>query len=249
VRPLGAVVCAGGASAHAGARPWGSFVKGQPGVYAPPASSKPEDVVVFLYTSGTTGFPKGAMCTHAGLLSNVVAEGALYGMGAEDVFGCVLAMFDTFALLDTGRLPLCLGATVAIGEPEDTESLLRLVEQHQVTFLATMPAQLTEMACGEFARPYDTSSLRMVQTGGAPLATEVWRKFRARSGLPILEGYGCSEASSTVTVMPPEGPYKPASVGKVMPNQEVRIVDDEGDDLPPGAEGEVVVRGPNVFAG
>src|SRR5439155_537134 len=89
----------------------------------------------------------------------------------------------------------------------------------------------------------------MVSHGGPPLPTAVQEKFIARYGLPILEGYGCSEASSTVTVMPIHGPYKPLSVGKVMPNQRLRIVDDEGRDVRDGEEGEIIVRGPNVCRG
>jgi len=161
----------------------------------------------------------------------------------------VLPMFHNYALLDSCLLPIYHGATIVIGEHEDTATLLHLIERRRITFLATMPAQLTEMALRDFSHTFDTSSLRMVQTGGAPLATAVQERFRQRYGLPILEGYGCSEAASTVTVMPIGGPVKANSVGKPMPNQRVRVVDDEGRDVPLGEEGEVVVQGPNVFAG
>src|SRR5262245_52086776 len=127
VPTLRAVVCAGG-SAHPGVRSWESFVQGQPGVYAPPASARPEDVAVFLYTSGTTGFPKGAMCTHAGLLSNVVTEAELYGLGSEDVFACVLPLSHNYSLVDTCLLPLWYGATIILGDHTETEGLLQLIE-------------------------------------------------------------------------------------------------------------------------
>jgi long-chain acyl-CoA synthetase len=246
---LRTVVCAGATEAWPAALPWERFVEGRPDAYEPGAPVRPEDVAVFLYTSGSTGSPKAAMLSHANLLSNVATEAELYGLGRDDVFGCVLPMFHNYALLDTCLLPLCLGATIAVGDHEDTEGVLGLIERRRVTFLAAMPAQLGEMACRDFARRYDTASLRMVQTGGAPLSTEVQRKFRARYGLDILEGYGCSEASSTVTVMPVGGPVRPQSVGKPMPNQRVRVVDEDGRDVPAGQEGEVVVRGPNVFRG
>jgi long-chain acyl-CoA synthetase len=151
--------------------------------------------------------------------------------------------------VDTCLLPIWYGATIVIGDLDDTAALLALIEKHRITFLATMPAQLSEMVSLFFAREYDTRSLRMVQTGGAPLPTEVQRKFQARYGLPIIEGYGCSEASSTVTVMPMAGPYKPLSVGRVMPNQRIRIVDNQGNDVPTGQEGEILVQGPNVCQG
>jgi long-chain acyl-CoA synthetase len=246
---LQTVIVVGDNGALPEALPWERFVADRPADFTPPRPVLPDDVLVFLYTSGTTGFPKAAMCTHANLLSNVAAEAELYGLSRDDVFSCVLPMFHNYALLDTCLLPLWHGATVVIGELEKTADLLGLIEQHRVTFLATMPSQLTEMVHLEFAREYDTGSLRMVQTGGAPLPAEVQRKFQARYGLPIIEGYGCSEASSTVTVIPVQGPYKPSSVGKPMPNQRVRIVDEDGRDVPPGRQGEVVVQGPNVCRG
>jgi long-chain acyl-CoA synthetase len=228
---------------------WADFLDGRPSSYTPPRPSLPDDVIVFLYTSGTTGFPKGAMCTHANLLSNVATEAELYGLGRDDVFSCVLPMFHNYSLVDTCLLPIWYGSTIVISDLEDTETLLALIEKHRITFLATMPSQLSEMVSLTFRRSYDTSSLRMVQTGGAPLPTEVQRKFQAKYGLPIIEGYGCSEASSTVTVMPMQGPYKPLSVGKVMPNQRLRIVDERGCDVPAGQEGEILVKGPNVCQG
>jgi long-chain acyl-CoA synthetase len=243
----GTVVCVGGTEGPA--LSWERFLADRPDVYVAPVPPGPDSVVVFLYTSGTTGFPKAAMVTHANLLSNVTTEGELYGLGRDDVFACVLPMFHNYALLDTCLLPIYHGATIVIGEHEDTENLLRLIEQRRITFLATMPAQLTELALRDFARRYDTSSLRMVQTGGAPLAPAVQERFLQRYGLPILEGYGASEASSTVTVMPIGGPVRVNSVGKPMPNQRVRLVDEAGLDVPAGAEGEVIVQGANVFAG
>jgi long-chain acyl-CoA synthetase len=228
---------------------WEQFLAGQPAGYLPPRTPSPASVVAFLYTSGTTGFPKAAMCTHSNLLSNVATEAKFYGLAGDDVFSCVLPMFHNYALVDTCLLPIWHGATIVLGDLDKTEALLAQIEAHRISFLATMPAQLSEMASLNFSRVYDTSSLRMVQTSGAPLATEVQRKFQARFGLPIIEGYGCSEASSTVTVIPMAGPYKPGSVGKPMPNQQVRIVDEDDRAVPAGQEGEVIVRGPNVCLG
>jgi long-chain acyl-CoA synthetase len=249
VPALRTVIVVGDNSVLPTALPWEQFLAGQPALYVPRRPALADDVVVFLYTSGTTGFPKGAMCTHRNLLNNVATEAELYGLGRADVFSCVLPMFHNYSLVDTCLLPIWYGATTVIGELDNTEELLGLIEKHHITFLATMPAQLSEMVSLEFWRTYDTGSLRMVQTGGAPLPTEVQRKFQAKYGLPIIEGYGCSEASSTVTVMPMGGPYKPLSVGKVMPNQRIRIVDEKGHDVPAGCEGEVLVQGPNVCQG
>jgi long-chain acyl-CoA synthetase len=243
------VVCVDEVGSMPSVLSWDDFLAGQPADYVPHRAQSPAQVVAFLYTSGTTGFPKGAMVSHSNLLSNVATEADLYGLGRDDVFSCVLPMFHNYALVDTCLLPLWHGATISIGDLEDTEALLERIEKDRITFLATMPTQLSEMVSLKFSRAYVTSSLRMVQTGGAPLPTEVQRKFQARYGLPIIEGYGCSEASSTVTVIPMAGPYKPGSVGRPMPNQQVRIVDEYDHDVPAGQEGEVIIRGPNVCLG
>jgi long-chain acyl-CoA synthetase len=247
VPSLKTVVCVGGPAE--GAVAWEDFVAGRPASFAPGTPVAPESVVAFLSTSGSTGSPKLAMLTHANLLSNVLTEAGLYGLGGGDVFACVLPLFHNYALLDSCLLPLYLGATIVLGHHEDAEGLLGLIERHCVSFVALMPAQLSELALRDFGRDHDTSSLRMVQTGGAPLAPAALERFRRRYGLEPLDGYGCSEASSTVTVMPADAPVRPGSVGRPMPNQEVRVVDEDGREVPAGAEGEVVVRGPNVFAG
>jgi long-chain acyl-CoA synthetase len=246
---LRAVVVVGDNAALPSALNWDDLLAGRPDTYTPFRQPAPEDVVVFLYTSGSTGRPKAAMLTHANLLSNVETEAALYGLSGADVFSGVLPLFHNYALVDCCLLPFRLGATVALAEAQTADELLALIERRRVTFLAAMPAALAEMALRAPARAYDTRSLRMVQTGGAPLPAEVYRRFELLYGLPILEGYGCSEAASTVTVMPTDSPPRQGSVGCVMPNQELRLVDDNGLDVPAGVEGEVVVRGPNVFRG
>jgi long-chain acyl-CoA synthetase len=227
---------------------WSDFLAEQPDTYTPLRPSVPADVIVFLYTSGTTGFPKGAMCSHGNLLSNVATEAELYGLDRDDVFSCVLPLFHNYSFVDTCLLPIWYGCTIVLGDLADTETLLGLIERHRITFLATMPSQLGELV-EHYNGEVDTSSLRMVQTGGAPLPTLVQQRFQTLYGLPIIEGYGCSEASSTVTVMPMHGPYKPHSVGKPMPNQRLRIVDDNGRDVRDGQEGEILVKGPNVCRG
>src|SRR5262249_6294254 len=97
--------------------------------------------------------------------------------------------------------------------------------------------------------PYDTRSLRMVQTGGGPPPAAGWHAFRDKIGLPLLQGYGCSEAASAAAVMPVQGPDRPGAGGRGVPDQRPRVADEQGRDVPAGEEGEVVVRGPNVFRG
>lgn len=218
-----------------------------PPYFTPRFYPTPQRVAVFIYTSGTTGFPKAAIITHDNLLSNVATVRQLYGLTQDDVFACVLPMWHNYSITDCCLLPLLLGSTIVIGQDLSTGQTLELIKKHGITFLATVPSQLNEMAYWE--QDFDTKSLRMVQTGGAALPPEIRAKFERKYGLPIIEGYGLSEASATVTVNPMEGPYKTGSVGKVLPNQQIRIVDDRKQDLPPDTTGEIIVKGPNIMRG
>src|SRR5262249_50582214 len=169
---LRTVVVVGDNAALPSALKWDDLLAGRPDSYEPSRQPAPEDVVVFLYTSGSTRRPKAAVLTHATRVSDVAAEAALYGLTGADAFSGVLPLFHNYALVDCCLLPFRLGATVALAEVQTADDLLALIERRRVTFLAAMPAALAEMALRAPARAYDTRSLRMGQTGGAPPPAE-----------------------------------------------------------------------------
>jgi long-chain acyl-CoA synthetase len=205
-------------------------------------------VAVCLYTSGTTGRPKGAMLTHRNLLSNLLAFNRVLQATEADVFLTVLPMFHAFAATVMFLGPIMLGATIVV-EPRFTPDLvLKAVADHRVTLFSGVPTMYAMLAATP--RPsLDLSSWRLCISGGAGLPPPVLEAFEAKYGVPIYEGYGPTECSPVLTVNPPHRVRKIGSVGPAIPDLELRIVDDEDRPQPPGTVGEIVARGPNVMLG
>jgi long-chain acyl-CoA synthetase len=218
---------------------------------APALSIQPaDDLAAILYTSGTTGKPKGAMLTHRNLASNVASiREALKLTPGEDVMLCVLPMFHAFAATVCMLFPLTNGCAVAPLPKFDPQLVADTIAAYRVTILPAVPSmyrvllRLPETEIPKFA------SLRYAISGGAALPVEVMRQFEAKFGKAIYEGDGPTECSPVTCVNPIGGLRKPGSVGLPVPNVEMKIVDDAGREVPRGTIGEIVVRGPNVMKG
>ncbi|MBI2081704.1 MAG: long-chain fatty acid--CoA ligase [candidate division NC10 bacterium] len=213
-----------------------------------PAPAAAAAVAACLYTSGTTGRPKGALLTHANILANIAAFGQVIRCGPEDVFCCVLPLFHSFAATVMMLFPLSIGATVVVEPRFAPDSLLRTLGARRCTVFAGVPAMYALLASLPEV-PADLSALRLCVSGGAPLPVEVLRRFEARYGIPIYEGYGPTECSPALTVNPPFGKRKVGSVGLPLPGVEIRVVDERGAPVPVGEVGEVIAKGPNVMLG
>jgi long-chain acyl-CoA synthetase len=212
------------------------------------ASGSAEDVAVCLYTSGTTGRPKGALLSHRNLIANVQSFRSVLHVTEEDVFLAALPLFHAYGATVLFLEPLSMGATIVVEPRFVPEAVLRAIVQHRVTFFAGVPSMYAVLAASP--RPGgDFSSLRLCISGGAPLPVAVAEAFEARYGVPIYEGYGPTECAPVLTVNPPSGTRKLGSVGPPISQVELRIVDDRGNPLPPGEVGEIVARGPNVMQG
>ncbi len=213
-----------------------------------PAQTPAAEVAACLYTSGTTGRPKGALLTHANILANIDSFGQVIRCGPEDVFCCVLPMFHSFAATVMTLFPISLGATVVVESRFAPEPLLRALGERRCTFFAGVPAMYALLAnCPEV--PADLSALRLCVSGGAPLPVDVLHRFEERYGIPIYEGYGPTECSPALTVNPPSGKRKVGSVGLPLPGVQIRVVDEGGQPVRTGEVGEVIARGPNVMLG
>jgi long-chain acyl-CoA synthetase len=207
-----------------------------------------EDVAVCLYTSGTTGRPKGALLSHRNLIANLESFRAVLPMTQEDVFLAVLPLFHAYGATVLFLEPLSIGATIVVEPRFVPEAVLRAIAQHRVTFFGGVPSMYAVLAATP--RPAaDFSAWRLCVSGGAPLPVAVAEAFEARYGIPIYEGYGPTECAPVLTVNPPFGKRKLGSVGPPIPQVELRIVDERGNLLPPGEVGEIVARGPNVMQG
>ncbi|TQC42559.1 long-chain fatty acid--CoA ligase [Rhodococcus sp. WS4] len=205
------------------------------------------DTAVILYTSGTTGTPKGAELTHANLYRNTTTFTGLFGVWQEDVvLGC-LPFFHAFGQSNVLNASIAAGASVSLVPRFEAEAVVQLIERHRVTVFAGVPTMYVGLLHTDL-READTSSLRMCVSGGAALPIEVLNGFQRDFGAPILEGYGLSETSPTATFNR-IGHSKPGSIGLPIDGVELKLVNRDGTETPPGAVGEIAIRGHNVMKG
>ncbi|MFH1725848.1 MAG: long-chain-fatty-acid--CoA ligase [Elusimicrobiota bacterium] len=208
-----------------------------------------------LYTSGTTGVPKGVMLTHANLTSNCDASIRAMAMSEKDVTITLLPMFHTFAWTACVLIPLRLGAkNVITASVTPPKPWLKQMGRHKVTIFAAVPqlyAVLAKQAAGLkglILRYWFFRKVRICVSGAAPLSPATLQDFKRAFGRDIIEGYGLTETSPVATINPPGRP-KAGSVGLPIQDVSIRIVDDAGRELPGGAEGEILIKGPNVMKG
>ncbi|MGH2691962.1 MAG: long-chain-fatty-acid--CoA ligase [Actinomycetota bacterium] len=209
------------------------------------------DLALLAYTAGTTARPKGAMLTHGNLLANLdqMARVPALAEAETDVVLLALPLFHIYALNVVLGITIREGATAVLVERFDPVATLELVERHHVTVLFGAPPMFAAWLQAADQRRFDLSSVRLAVSGAAPLPGEVLEAFRERMGITIWEGYGLTETAPAVTTNALGDVAKPDSIGLVLPGVEVRLVDEQGDEVEEGDPGEIVVRGPNVFKG
>ncbi|MBW3657035.1 MAG: 4-coumarate--CoA ligase family protein [Actinobacteria bacterium] len=211
-----------------------------------------EDVAVLPYSSGTTGMPKGVMLTHHNLVANLeqCVAGVDVGTEGEETVVAVLPFFHIYGMQVLMNSTLALGNTIVTMPRFDLEQFLSLVQEHEVTRAFVVPPIVLALAKHPLVDQYDLSSLTNLTSGAAPLGAELGKAAEARvPTAEVVQGYGLTE-TSPVTNLSPAGAAKPGTVGVLVPNMEMRIVDPEtGEDLGPNEDGEVWFRGPNVMKG
>lgn len=208
-----------------------------------------EDLAVILYTSGTTGQPKGAMLTQRNMASNADAIAEYLGVTLHDTFVTVLPMFHVFCMTVCMNAPIALGASMLILPKFSPTEVVQSIHKHQATVFAGVPTMYNFIMQTPGVSPEALTSLRICISGGASLPVALLHNFEKKFGKIISEGYGLSEASPVTAFNPVHGVRKPGSIGVDIPGVENRIVDAEGEDLEKGQVGELVVRGPNVMKG
>ncbi len=207
------------------------------------------DTAVIVYTSGTTGRPKGAELTHFQLFMNADTPGRLFGVCDDDVVLVVLPLFHVFALSSILNVCVRFGATMSLVPRFDPDAALAAIQRDRVTIFEGVPTMYIALLNHPGLADYDVSSLRVGISGGAPIPSEVIDEFERRFGVVILEGYGLSETASTTTFNVSEQDRRVYSVGRPIWGVEVQVWDVDGRVLPAGREhvGELVVRGVNVM--
>jgi long-chain acyl-CoA synthetase len=214
---------------------------------APMADLEDGDLAVIVYTSGTTGHPKGAMLSHGNLLANVESCRQMLKAVGEDRFVVLLPMFHSFMFTVGVLLPMLIGGSIVLIKTlHPPKNIFMEIMQHRATLLPAVPQFFR--ALSHSPAPVDLP-LRLCISGGAPLPAETLREFTARFPIPLLEGYGLSEASPVVAFTPIRGPWKAGSIGVPIPGVEVSIQNEAGEMLPARRTGELCVRGANVMQG
>jgi long-chain acyl-CoA synthetase len=211
-----------------------------------PQSSEP-DLAVIIYTSGTTGRPKGAMLSHGNLLHNHESCRQVLEAVGEDRIVVLLPMFHSFMLTVGILLPLLVGGSIVlIKSVHPPKNIVQEILQRRATLLPAVPQFFRTLT--HSLVPADLP-LRLCISGGAPLPAEIWKEFTEKFPIPLLEGYGLSEASPVVSFTPIHGPWKAGSIGLPVANVEISVQSEEGKILPASQTGEICVRGGNVMQG
>ncbi len=213
------------------------------------ASRELPDTAVILYTSGTTGQPKGAELTHSNLLRNVeVTRTTLMRLEPDDVILGALPLFHSFGQVVGMGCAVATGACLTLLPRFDPAQALQTIKHDRVTVLPGVPTMYAAILHSAGSGS-DVASLRLCVSGGAAMPVEVLRAFEEKFGCMILEGYGLSETSPVASFNHPDRPRKPGTIGQAIAGVEMRVQDDEGVPLPPGQIGEIAVRGHNVMKG
>jgi long-chain acyl-CoA synthetase len=245
------------ASPIEGAETLGAAMKDQQPTFDTVATDE-DDTAVILYTSGTTGQPKGAELRHRNMVSNALTGKALFGADAEhpDTYLCVLPLFHSFGQTVIMNGGFAYGGTVVMLPRFEADAALKTMAAEKVTFFAGVPTmywgllgaledsgvEVTELA----------ANLRVAAAGGSALPVEVHKEFEKRFGVVILEGYGLSETSPVASFSPYGEEPRVGSIGKPIPEVEMKLIDpSDWSDLPEDPEqvGEIAIKGPNIMKG
>lgn len=208
-----------------------------------------DDVAIILYTSGTTGKPKGAMLTHKNLYSNAKDVSDYLKMNETDRVITALPMFHVFCLTVSLNAPLMNGATMLIVPRFSPKEVFQLAKNYEATVFAGVPTMYNFLLQLPDANPEDLQSLRLCISGGASMPVALLKNFEQKFNVAISEGYGLSEASPVTCFNPLDRTRKPGSIGTSILNVENKVVNEIGEELPVGQVGELIVRGPNVMKG
>ncbi|MFF5789127.1 long-chain fatty acid--CoA ligase [Streptomyces sp. NPDC012693] len=207
------------------------------------------DTAVILYTSGTTGQPKGAELTHTNVRRNIEEAVRVLDLGPGDVTFGGLPLFHSFGQVVGLNCAVAVGACLTLLPRFDPARALSVIEHDRVTVFLGVPTMYTLMLGLDGRAGHDVSSLRVCVSGGSPLPVEVLNGFQAEFGCAVLEGYGLSESSPLACINRIDRVRVPGTIGRPIDGVEMRVVDKKGVELPDGEIGEIVIRGHNVMKG
>lgn len=209
---------------------------------------KESDLALMLYTSGTTGKPKGVMLTHRNLLAETGYVRQGHRLTEEDRGMLVLPLFHINGLVIGFLTPYASGMTLVIPPGFSVSHFWEWIERYEVSWVSAVPTIISMVLSRTPADYPGAKSLRFLRSASAPLPAAVLEEFENRFHIPVIESFGISEGASQITSNPVDGVRKPGSAGVAVGNQ-LEIADESGKKVPPGVIGEVRIRGDNIFAG
>lgn len=214
-----------------------------------PVDIKPEDPAVMIYTAGLTGRPLGAVLTHHNLYSQALVTQSIARRTTDDVALALIPLFHAFGAMANMLLTIRAGCSIVMMDRLTMDGLFSAIEREKITYISAVPRLFMGMIFYEKATKYDTSSLKLCVTGGSAMPADFMHVFEEKFNLKLLEGYGLTEASPVCSFNRFDQVYKPGSIGTAITGVEIRIVDDQGRELPRNQIGELTVRGENVMQG
>jgi len=208
-----------------------------------------DDPAVMIYTAGLTGNPLGAVLTQRNLVSQSTLLGDLCHVNDTDLGLSVIPLFHSFGAVANMLGTIRVGAGLVLLDHFNLDDIFKLICREKISFIAAVPRVFLGMLLHEEADRYDLRSLKFCITGGAAMPPEYIPEFNRKFHTTLVEGYGLTESSPVCTLIRPDGPQRPGSIGTAIPGLEIRIVNEQGVDCPSGEVGELILRGDNLMKG
>ena len=240
-----------------GAVRWGDAVSKGRGMTFTPASVGPDDIAVLQYTGGTTGVSKGAMLLHRNLVANILQAEAWYQpalkkipAGEQVVTICALPIYHIFGFNTNMMLAMRMGGcNILIANPRDLPAMFKELQGEKFHSFPAVNTLFNAMANHADFSSVDWSGLVISVGGGMAVQSATAKLWLEKTGCPIVEGYGLSETSPSVSCVPVDSTTYSGNIGLPMPNTEMKLLDDDGVEVAMGTPGEIAIRGPQVMAG
>lgn len=213
------------------------------------ADREGSDTAVILYTSGTTGTPKGAELTHDSMRENATISGELFTLGDDAMTLGALPLFHSFGQTCGLNATILAGGCLTLIPRFDPEKALEIIARDKVNVFEGVPTMFGAMLHAKGAGSADTSSLKVCASGGSAMPVEVMRAFEEKFNCKVLEGYGLSETSPVASFNHPDKPNKPGSIGTPIRGVEMKLFGEDGQEVAEGEVGEIVIKGHNVMRG
>ena len=212
-------------------------------------TTQDDDLAALIYTAGTTGVPKGVMHSHHGLYINAQMQHDTVNLPPGMISVNVLPLCHSYGIASLNYGHVVGGGKTVVLEQIDIDGIFGAISKYKATIMGAVPTLYVYMLLHPNPEKYDLSSMKYWISGSAPLTYETWQRFKEKFGGEIIEGWGLTEAGANNACNPVQGKKKIKSIGLPMQGTQMKVVDDQGNDLAPGQQGEILIAGPMVMKG